>query len=129
MKKIFLILILIMLCGCTKEKGSGMGEEDIPKGFLNSPYTVDLKEPTFGDFYKSEELDNNSRIIIYYNNVSLFELKNYINEIKDKFYLENSILDLYEESKIYKYTAKNDQFKVILLLDENTLTIDASYNG
>lgn len=122
MKKVLLVLAILFICGC-EEQGQGSAGEVL--GFLDSPHTVDLKEPLTGDLGGKTITDD--RTIIYYHNVSLLEVKDYIDSIKDKFPTNQSVIDNYDSANLYKFTAESDSFYLILMLENYTFTIDVRY--
>lgn len=119
--KVFVVLFLgLVLTGCEKEKENG---NDIleEKGWLDSIHTVDIFEPKFGNQVNFE--DSEKKFIITYINVSLTEAKIYVKENKVRFPVDSSLVDNYEENKIYKFTGFNGVSDATFLLDNNTFTI------
>lgn len=124
MKKVFKVFVVLFLglvltgCGKETENGNDFQEE---KGWLDSIHTVNIFEPKFGNQVNFE--DSEKKFVITYINVSLTEAKTYVNENKVKFQINPSVVDNYEENKIYKFTGFNGRSDATFLLDNNTFTI------
>jgi hypothetical protein len=123
MKNIFKIVTLLFLglflIGCQKEDDNKEIEEE--KGWLDSIHTTEITEPKFGNIVNHE--DSEEKIVISYINVSISEAKAYVLENKDKFPIDSSIVDMYDQSKIYKFTGGNGRSDITILLDTNTFVI------